>query len=89
MSHESDLQNQAILEQIAKTHLAVNTLHSLGLSVLSINGIGERPRIEIIQGPGCEQLHHGWTRRTIRNGRHSRECVAFVSGCQVAWEEYA
>ncbi|WP_027855232.1 hypothetical protein [Marinobacterium litorale] len=87
MSYASDMQNQTILEQLANTQLAVNMLQSLGLSVLSIDKIGERPRIRIIPGVGCRQLRSGWTRRTIIDGRKAVENVAFVSGCHVSWEE--
>lgn len=86
MSHESDLQNKAIMEQLAKAQLAVNQLHALGLSVLSINKIGERPCIQIIPGHGCNQLESVWTRRLVVNGHRSVERVALLSGCQVSWE---
>ncbi|SIQ30255.1 hypothetical protein [Marinobacterium stanieri] len=88
MSHKNkDLQNQLITEQLSKTQLAVNTLQALHLTVLSIDKIGERPRIRILPGKGCEQLRTGWITRSIKNGLRFTEKVALVAECQVSWEE--
>jgi hypothetical protein len=82
-----DLQNQTVSEHMAKASLAMRTLQALGLTVLNISGIGERPRIQIIPGAGCNQLHPGYRRRLVNDGRRYTERVADVSGCLVTWEE--
>jgi len=87
MSHETDLQNQIIMERLAKTQLAVNVLHSHGLSVLNITGIGIRPEIYIQRGPGCAHLPGAWQRRIIRDGQKIYEWIASIADCRVIWEE--
>lgn len=82
-----DMQNQTVSEHMAKAALAMRTLQALGLTVLNINGIGERPRIQIIPGSGCHQLRPGFRRRLVHDGRRYIERVADVSGCLVTWEE--
>lgn len=82
-----DLQNQTVSEHMAKANLAMHTLQALGLTVLNISGIGERPCIQIIPGVGCNQLKPGYRRRLVNDGRRYTERVADVSGCLVTWEE--
>lgn len=82
-----DLQNQTVSEHMAKASLAMHTLQALGLTVLNISGIGERPRIQIIPGAGCNQLKPGYRRRLVNADHRYIERVADVSGCLVTWEE--
>jgi len=87
MSHESDKQNQMIMERLAQTQLAVNVLHANGLSVMDINRIGSHPVIKIYRGPGCIHLKGAWKRRIIVDHVKCYEWVADISGCKVVWEE--
>ncbi len=82
-----DQQNLTVTEHMSKATLAMRTLQALGLTVLTINGIGERPRIQIISGAGCNQLRSGYRRRIVNDGHRYTERVADVSGCLVTWEE--
>ncbi len=84
-----NLQNQTVIEQMAKANMAMRTLQGLGLTVLNISGIGERPLIQIHPGRGCQQLQSGYTKHIVRDGRRVTERVSFVADCQVRWEERA
>ncbi|MGD9861497.1 MAG: hypothetical protein AB7S90_15785 [Marinobacterium sp.] len=84
---DKNLQNQTVSEHMAKASLAMRILQSLDLTVLNISGIGERPRIQIIPGAGCNQLKPGYRRRLVNADHRYIERVADVSGCLVTWEE--
>lgn len=80
-------QNDTVNEHMAKAGMASRMLQSLGLTVLNVSGIGERPLIHIYPGRGCQQLQSGYTKHTVRDGHRVTERVAMVSDCQVRWEE--
>jgi hypothetical protein len=86
---DNNLQNQTVSEHMAQASLAMRILQGLGLTVLNISGIGERPLIQIHPGQGCQQLKSGYVKHTLRDGRRVTERVSFVSGCQVRWEDRA
>ncbi|WP_010324354.1 hypothetical protein [Marinobacterium stanieri] len=82
-----NVQNQIVIDQMTKANTAMHILQGLGLTVLSITGIGERPLIQIYPGRGCQQLASGATKHITRNGRRITERVSLVADCQVRWEE--
>lgn len=84
-----NMQNQLVIDQMTKANTAMHILQSLGLTVLSITGIGERPLIQIYPGRGCQQLQSGLTKTIVRDGRRVTERVSLVADCQVRWEERA
>ncbi|WP_027853366.1 hypothetical protein [Marinobacterium litorale] len=84
---DNNVQNQLIKENLTKVSLAVNTLQALGLTVTSFSAVDGRPLVLINPGRGCQQLKSGYTKNAVRNGRRIIERVAFVSECQVRWEE--
>lgn len=84
---DNNVQNQLIKEHLAQLNLAVNVLQGLGLTVNSFSAVDGRPLVNISRGRGCDHLQSAYTKNMNRDGRRITERVAFVSGCQVRWEE--
>ncbi|WP_299197923.1 hypothetical protein [uncultured Amphritea sp.] len=84
-----DVQNLYIKERLASSILAVNVLAALGLTVLSINIETAKPKVHIQHGKACERLQNVSYKFWPTNSGRRKESVAFVSGCEVHWEEPA
>lgn len=89
MTKQADLQNEFIKERLAKVNLAVNVLHTMGLTVLSINIETANPLIAILPGAACQQFDTAITKYKSTGGERRQERVAIVADCQVRWEEAA